>query len=660
MTTPTLKRNNRGLLRRAGAALRGERGWLHVEEYHVGDLRRETPVKISGTVAGNILAPKVVVAGLLYGVVAALEVIIEDEGQVWGDVYAHSIRLEGGAKVHGWISTLDEEAYSALRAGDTHLPDPTLPPNVQLPAELQSSRLDGDGPAGVRYAMLRRLQIETATALVARAELEESFENRVVEIAGETLAEATHLREQVATSRSEVVALQMRLDEVQGLLQQREDQNAQQAKELAAVRVLLAERAAAQDELQALFDAQNLALEEAQASKNWVDEQLAASNERADRLAERVNNLESALQASLQHSAEQEDSLLRWQELAEVTEKRANELGQELDNVKLQLTESGRMVELLRGQREKLQAQWEAANSEVESIRKRLAEAEEQWREATSKLVEAEDARVAAERELAETQAALEAAHEQHERDKEVLRTEYEGRPATPAELEEKLAAAERQAARMEASQRQILELQNRLAEAEISRVALDVARQKLGELDEYMNQAIAERDDQILWYKASLGTVTKELESLRQSAAIQHNDITRLTELLHLTEEKLRTAEIQAAELQATLTKEKQESQAGLRQRQLQLEASEAEIEHYHQEIENQRRRLAELQAILVEREVALRRAEESAGQQSQQVARIKQLAGARIQSLEAELKRTQQQLKDLTVYLERRQKKA
>src|SRR5687768_1638698 len=147
MTTPSLKRNNRGLLRRAGAALRGQRGWLHVEDYHVGDLHRETPVRVSGTVAGNILAPKVVVAGLLYGVVAALEVIIEEQGQVWGDVYAHSIRLEGGGKVHGWISTLDQEAYHALRAGDTHLPDPTLPPNVQLPADLQSNRPDGDGPA---------------------------------------------------------------------------------------------------------------------------------------------------------------------------------------------------------------------------------------------------------------------------------------------------------------------------------------------------------------------------------------------------------------------------------------------------------------------------------------------------------------------------------
>lgn len=701
MTTPTLRRTNRGFFRRAGAALRGQRGWLHVEEYHVGDIRSEKPVVVASTVAGNILAPKVVVAGLLYGVVAALEVIVEENGQVWGDVYAHSVRLAAGGKVHGWISTLDKEIYQSLRNGDSHLPDPSVPPNMQLPAELESSLNkggDGEGPAGMRYTMLRRLQIETATALVARAELEESFENRVVEIAGESLAEASHLREQVATSRVEVSTLSTRLEEVEERLQLREDQNAQQAKELATVRELLAERTATQELLQQEYDKQHLALAQLQATKNWTDEQLKTTIDRADALAERVNNLEGALQASLQHSAEQEDSLVRWQELAEVTERRANELSRDLEAARLQLTESGRMVELMRGQRDKVQGQWEQANNEIDNVKKRLAEAEAQWMQTTSLQVHTEEERTAALQAVEATRAELEAERQraaaelesarlQAETERETLRAELQSQPAVSpetlaelaesqtkvAELEERLAQAERLAGRVEATQRQMTELQNRLAEAEIARVALDVARQKLGELETRSTQVLNEREDQILWYKASLGSASRELELFRQVAtghaaeleAVQtelaemRGSADRLTVSLAEMEQKMKAAETLAAEAQAGLLKDKQEMQTALRQRQLQLEASEDEVEHYHQEIENQRRRLAELQATLVEREVALQRVEQTAGHNAQQLVKIKQLAGNRIQSLEAELKRTQQQLKDLTAYLERRQKK-
>jgi chromosome segregation ATPase len=716
MTTPILKRNNRGFFPRAGAVLRGQRGWLHVEDYHVGDIHSDTPVMIAATMAGNVLAPKVVVAGLLYGMVAALEVIVEGNGQVWGDVYAHSVRLEGGGKVHGWISTLDVEVYHSLRAGDTHLPDPALPPNIQLPAELQSNRPDGDGAAGVRYAMLRRLQVETATALVARAELEDSFENRVVEIAGESLSEATHLREQVSSSRSELLALTTRLEEAQERLQLREDQNTQQAKELATVRELLAERAATQEVVQQEFDRQKQAFDQLQMVRHLLDDQLKSMVERADRLAERVNNLEGALQASLQHSAEQEDSLVRWQELAEVTEQRANQLAREVESHKLQLTESSRLVELMRGQREKMQAQWEQANGEIEALKKRLAEAEAQWVQVMSQQVKAEEERAAAVQQMEAAVTELAEQHQQStaemetmrrqaaaeldslrlraEAEKESLRAELEARPALSpetvaaleeaqarvVELEERLVPAERQAARMEAMQRQMTELQNRLAEAQIARVALDVARQKFGELEVRMELALAERDDQLLWYKASMGMTAGQLETVRQWVAAQEaeaqalraelealrsqteqerDNIVRLTELLHEAEQKAKTAGDEAAAAQASLAAEKQELKTSLRQRQLQLEASEAEIEHYHQEIENQRRRLAELQATLIEREVALSRAVETAGQQNQQLAKIKQLAGRRIQTLEGELKRTHQQLTDLTAYLERRQKK-
>ena len=113
------KRSISGLFRR-------KRG-LEITGYHVGDIRTDQTVIVteSGAVAGNIYAPEVTVAGLLKGLIAAKTTEIVASGQVWGDVYATTLAIVPGGKLHGWFSTINEEGYQLLSSGSASLKEVT-------------------------------------------------------------------------------------------------------------------------------------------------------------------------------------------------------------------------------------------------------------------------------------------------------------------------------------------------------------------------------------------------------------------------------------------------------------------------------------------------------------------------------------------------------
>ena len=104
----------------ASTFLKRGRDWLEISVYSVGEIRTEKNLYVSnrGCIVGPVSAPRIVISGIVFGSVSALEVIVEPGGQIWGDVLAASMELGPGGKLHGWFSALDEGTIDLLRAGD--------------------------------------------------------------------------------------------------------------------------------------------------------------------------------------------------------------------------------------------------------------------------------------------------------------------------------------------------------------------------------------------------------------------------------------------------------------------------------------------------------------------------------------------------------------
>ncbi len=336
----------------------------------VGDVTTDRPVILErgAVLAGNIIAPKVVVAGLLYGYVVTRDVVVKEGGQVWGDIYAATWQIDAGGVVHGWSSTPDETVLSVLAQGESTMPARTMPAGL-LPPELAGEVEDRPPDTEGRLAMLHHLQAEIATALVSRAELEHNFEERLQELAGDAFAQLHYLQDEIEAERQELAETYARLNENQHLLQQREREIQKTREELAEARALLDEQAAGLQNLQVLFGQKVAELGSVQAANELLEEQVQDSIFRVDTYTSRVESLESALQASLQRTAEQEEALLRWQELAEVTQLRLREVQGELESARLQLTESERVIERLREQRSRIEEAWLEASDELEVLR---------------------------------------------------------------------------------------------------------------------------------------------------------------------------------------------------------------------------------------------------------------------------------------------------
>ena len=169
---------------------------------------------------------------------------------------------------------------------------------------------------------LRQLQTETAVALAARAELEETFDQRLAEIAGEATNQLTLVREELKNARAELADWQQKAQDTSNTLQLRETQLDRQSKELALAQESLAQTNQDLEELREAYAQKEGAFKELTSAKIGVDTHLHEALNQVDTLTGRVHNIETALQASLVHSSDQEDALLRWQELAESTEAR--------------------------------------------------------------------------------------------------------------------------------------------------------------------------------------------------------------------------------------------------------------------------------------------------------------------------------------------------
>jgi cytoskeletal protein CcmA (bactofilin family) len=176
---------------------------LEINEYHIGNLRSERPIVVlpGAILAGDVLAPEVVVSGLIYGYVACRRLLVTSGGQIWGDVYVNSFELAPAGKINGWVSTLDAGTVDLLRAGEVGKGD--LPPqdDMAIPAELlrqiQESGADVEADQRLsqrRSGIWRQLRSEAALALMARSEIESAFGQRRDEALAELTVENAELR----------------------------------------------------------------------------------------------------------------------------------------------------------------------------------------------------------------------------------------------------------------------------------------------------------------------------------------------------------------------------------------------------------------------------------------------------------------------------------
>lgn len=355
----------------AEASKKGRRFWdslfqredvLEVAEAIAGDVQADRAVHVvaAGGIAGDVIAPNLKVDGFVHGLVLARHVVVAPGGQLWGDVFAVEMEVHAGGRMHGWVTTIAEEDYETLRvrASEGEWPRPE---DVELRPEWVPAELETAVTTPVDrtqwLGLLRWMQQEAGQALYARAILEREFMAKVEAAAGDAVERADALEEATRALRAERLTLVAALDEAADALQGREDELAEQA--LALQRLQENRR----EDATALADAQRrarLAAEQLvalEAVNRELESRLAQTLEQAERLRSRVDSLESALRASVQHNAEQEDALLRWQELADTTQEEVGTLRSRLAALELDLIARDAELTDLRTQEETVTGQ---------------------------------------------------------------------------------------------------------------------------------------------------------------------------------------------------------------------------------------------------------------------------------------------------------------
>ena len=158
-----------------------------VNYYHTGDINVQIPVYLAPTasVVGNITAPRVIIAGKLFGVIASDDVLVAQGGHVWGDIYTSEFVVEPEGKSFGWIITLDKGTVELLRSGDLKRSD--LPQAGRYPVYSEFQKEQGieenQQPIHLEHQrfIYHHFQAELAAAQMARIEIELTFEDRLAE-----------------------------------------------------------------------------------------------------------------------------------------------------------------------------------------------------------------------------------------------------------------------------------------------------------------------------------------------------------------------------------------------------------------------------------------------------------------------------------------------
>ncbi len=357
----TERANNPNPRRRFSFLKRGRQ----IIDHQEGDIRSDEPVTIrdGAVLVGDVTAPKIRVAGLLQGTAVTPELIIEATGQVWGDVFASRLQIESGGVIQGWVSSPQTDAAAASERDQpavTGFPQPPELAHNAAPAR-DTSQLD----------LLRRLQTEAGTALAAHTQLTQQFETRLTEQAGEAFDKVETLTQELSKTQTQLTILQQQLEQAHSAIETQASRITEQDAALAA--------AANQDtqqkqQLTTANQAQEQLIQEFETlktAKDTVDLTLAQTYQQNDGLVDRIQTLETTLQASIQRTAEQEDALIHWQELAETHQTRLEEMEKAQKTLTRQLEESAAVTGKLRDKNSRLEFEWQQTLAELDEMRNR-------------------------------------------------------------------------------------------------------------------------------------------------------------------------------------------------------------------------------------------------------------------------------------------------
>lgn len=627
MTVTNNTQNSRNLFSRFK---RGQ-AWKEYTGYHVGDIYETQPIAIpaGSTVVGNVFAPQIMVLGLLSGSAIGQDVVISSGGAVWGDVYAVHFQLETGGKVRGWINSITDSELTDLQTANKTSPSVS---NGDAPSGLKPEHkkiLDRD-----RLDALHQLQTETAVALAARTELEESFDQRLSEMAGESNNQLALIREELKATQAILDTVQEEADKTADELQTRDSQFERQSEELVSTQMLLAQTTIALEKLQISHAEKEEALAEIRAAKAGADTHLEEALTHVDTLTGRVHNIETALQASLVHTSDQEDALLRWQELAEINEKKSEELQIELDKANRQISENNDVINMLRDQRKQLEKEWGEAQMRADELDKQIQETES----GHSLLAKSDETIQSLVRQQKELKTNAETVEQEltEKLDQLNQQLQLKEEEVTDARLHyKKLHVRWRKTnAELDAIQQKPTQL--------LSSDQLDELTQKLLKSEEHAEQL----QEQMVWNQASLETAQRELtqirtdlaerdqqiHSLQQDVGVQQEQVAKQVEEIKALQKSLQTQEKQAKQ-------NKKELKETLRIQRSQLEASEKELAYYLNETSNQGSRLAEFQAMLVERDIQLQESKQTIAKQQKFINHMQQVTKKRLRDLQEQL---------------------
>jgi cytoskeletal protein CcmA (bactofilin family)/uncharacterized coiled-coil DUF342 family protein len=566
---------------------------LDVTGYVVDGLNtpKSVVIKTGATILGHVVAPKVVVEGTVLGSAYGREIEVASGGHISGDVFAIAVRIQPGGKIQGWVSSIDEADFERFRTTGTLIDEARLASQVETLGEKVDASILTRNESDMES--LHLLQLELAATLAARYEMEQDFEKRLAEMAGEAFGKINSLTEQLTAVRGELTGQKRRLDETQETIRQQKTQIERQTNELSLSRDLMTDQNQELGELRTLYNDLRHRHQLLQTEKTEEDEVLQTAVTEKETLTKRLESLETAHRNNLQYQADQEDSLLRWQELAEMTERKAAELETKLQRAQFQIEESSTTINLLRVQRRELDAELEQALADLRELQGNKT------------------------RPLADPDVLIEATNR-------------------ISQLESELADAE---------QEYLEQIIWYKASLETSRSELEKAREAAREVATSHSAEIQKLQDELAGLQTEMKRQQEQMATLQKETAVQHQEALRWQTAVTEKETEWRQ---QTNELQQTivmLTADKKNMQATLRESQLQLSATENEVNRYLQETKSQGERLAEIHARLVEREIQLKQiagqlkqAREMIEKQNQAIKQMKEMAGEKIRALQAE----------------------
>jgi chromosome segregation ATPase len=649
-----------------------------VDQYTVGRVRQAVAVRVArdAAVVGDIVAPQVVIEGVVYGSIIAREVRLAATAVVWGDVYSTAVQIAPQGQLNGWLGSIDEARYNELyEKSDSRTPavNPAPAPATRgLPPELDKAlqnMLETLPPE--RTHLLRHFQRQAATAALARLELEQKFEERLHQNSLGTSLDATRIRERTNMLETEKEQLSQLLSETQSKLERRARDLADQQETIHTAEQTIERQSEAMDELLVLHNAQAQELMAAQKKITQLQQEIQELHNQAELTAERIRSLDIALQDSLQRGADQEEALVRWQELAELTEKQAKEAKAELDTLVMQQREGSQSLAIMRDQRNRLEDEWDKAQDEISQLKKQL-----QGREP--------DPQTAVE--LAQTKKELERRMGELNLTKQAMVESTGALAQAKRQLEmaeQELNKAREQTAAFELAQEKIRKQKEELAhihqelnkiQAEHRMLKVDSERRitALQQDNQRARDRLQELQAQVVAHETALKTADTKLQQAALRDKQQEKLVGQLHQQVQTAKQAVAQAQASAGEMEplraqlATLQADYESQQSKIKQMKQEasdgrsrLQALEHEVDTYQEQITQQGRRTAELQMELVEHDMRYKQVLAGARKQAAELQQIKQAAQQRIAALQADLQKARQQVQDLTGVLERYRKK-